>query len=575
MARNTLPSRFRGLDIDEYDENRFVDEQQDEAAEQQGPDGAEVDALLRRYPYCPPREGTTHPNPGRTGQQMCGSTPPALVSQRWAECPKVAPQKAPSACVSTTNKVMEEPTESGLLTVAVNGTGRPSLKSPPQEVPTCNDTPTLLLHLVDGQSETIAHLLLTSAVLVILWSFISGHRTLPHRTLPHRTLPHRTLPHRTLPHRTLHHRTLIHLHHQHVSVTAVLRMIHHPHHTCSVGVLWGSRPLKNRVIQYTEKQMDYSLDLSTYRVSCMNGHGLDKFLDVGYINVETLVPQKSSGLNLVDAFPGILSPIVPDVVPATGRPVFLNQLQCTGEMMAAFHMALRNPPVNSKNPAVKERAQAVVLRVLTSFKSSDIEPAVKSLDRNGVDLLMKYIYRGFEKPSDNSSAILLQWHEKDASQSSSDTEMSSSTAVSDPLTPPPHQCHCSAENDPPPTSYLLCGGPVGVLITEEQGNTVYRDTDGPQSGPVHLQSVLYGSPSMTRGPSWFAHALWYNVVFMLVPSHAATKSILGQHSKDKLYSPSCFSSSSGGITGAGRIHPHHDPTFHAPSDQTPQGQPRD
>lgn len=54
----------------------------------------------------------------------------------------------------------------------------------------------------------------------------------------------------------------------------------------------------------------------------------------------------------------------------------------------------------------------MVLRVLTSFKSSDIEPAVKSLDKNGVDLLMKYIYRGFEKPSDNSSAILLQWHEK-------------------------------------------------------------------------------------------------------------------------------------------------------------------
>ncbi|KAI4872046.1 hypothetical protein NFI96_005535 [Prochilodus magdalenae] len=46
-------------------------------------------------------------------------------------------------------------------------------------------------------------------------------------------------------------------------------MIHHPRHTCSVVVLWGSCPLKNRVIQYTEKQMDYSLDLYTYRVSCM------------------------------------------------------------------------------------------------------------------------------------------------------------------------------------------------------------------------------------------------------------------------------------------------------------------
>ncbi|KAI4885933.1 hypothetical protein NFI96_030737 [Prochilodus magdalenae] len=48
-------------------------------------------------------------------------------------------------------------------------------------------------------------------------------------------------------------------------------------------------------------------------------------------------------------------------------------------------------------------------------------------------------------------------------------------------------------SNPPPTSYLLCGGPVGVLPIEEQGNTVHRETDGLQSGPVHLQSVLYES----------------------------------------------------------------------------------
>ncbi|XP_008333005.1 actin-related protein 2/3 complex subunit 5-like [Cynoglossus semilaevis] len=82
-----------------------------------------------------------------------------------------------------------------------------------------------------------------------------------------------------------------------------------------------------------------------------------------------------------------------------------------GNMNGALHAVLKNPPINSKNQS-KERAEQLVVKVLSSFKSSDIEKAVGSLDRAGVDLLMKYIYRGFEKPSDNSSAVLLQWHEK-------------------------------------------------------------------------------------------------------------------------------------------------------------------
>ncbi|XP_069465542.1 actin-related protein 2/3 complex subunit 5-like protein [Ambystoma mexicanum] len=83
-----------------------------------------------------------------------------------------------------------------------------------------------------------------------------------------------------------------------------------------------------------------------------------------------------------------------------------------GDVLRAFHAALRNSPVNSKNPEAKEHAQAVILRVLTAFKNSEMEQAVQTLDHNGIDLLMKYIYKGFEKPTENSSAILLQWHEK-------------------------------------------------------------------------------------------------------------------------------------------------------------------
>ncbi|KAM9325826.1 actin-related protein 2/3 complex subunit 5-like protein [Gastrophryne carolinensis] len=90
----------------------------------------------------------------------------------------------------------------------------------------------------------------------------------------------------------------------------------------------------------------------------------------------------------------------------------IRQYPFTGDLLRAFHAAFRNSPVNSKNQIVKERTQAIVLKVLTSFKSNDIDQAVKTLDRNGIDLLMRYIYKGFEKPTENSSAILLQWHEK-------------------------------------------------------------------------------------------------------------------------------------------------------------------
>merc|ERR1712241_1108353 len=67
----------------------------------------------------------------------------------------------------------------------------------------------------------------------------------------------------------------------------------------------------------------------------------------------------------------------------------------------ALKLLLSSAPIGSKNQADKDAAFHLVFRVLTSVKQNQVE-----------DLLMKYIYRGFENPSDNSSAQLLFWHEK-------------------------------------------------------------------------------------------------------------------------------------------------------------------
>lgn len=90
----------------------------------------------------------------------------------------------------------------------------------------------------------------------------------------------------------------------------------------------------------------------------------------------------------------------------------VNNFLAQGKHQDALKLVLNSAPVNSKNQAVKDRAASTVVRVLTSFKSVDIEKAVKSLDSKAVDTLMKYIYRGFESPADGSSAVLLTWHEK-------------------------------------------------------------------------------------------------------------------------------------------------------------------
>ncbi|XP_050306732.1 actin-related protein 2/3 complex subunit 5-C [Anthonomus grandis grandis] len=83
-----------------------------------------------------------------------------------------------------------------------------------------------------------------------------------------------------------------------------------------------------------------------------------------------------------------------------------------GKSIDALKLVLSNAPLGSKNQQIKENALNVTLRVLLSIKPSQIEEAVGSLDPDQLDVLMKYVYKGFENPSEGSSGHLLVWHEK-------------------------------------------------------------------------------------------------------------------------------------------------------------------
>ncbi|XP_014358416.2 actin-related protein 2/3 complex subunit 5-B [Papilio machaon] len=83
-----------------------------------------------------------------------------------------------------------------------------------------------------------------------------------------------------------------------------------------------------------------------------------------------------------------------------------------GRYIEALKLVLGNAPVGSTNQQVKDNALAITLKVLLAIKSAQIEEAVGTLSLDDIDILMKYIYRGFEYPSEGSSGHLLLWHEK-------------------------------------------------------------------------------------------------------------------------------------------------------------------
>lgn len=90
----------------------------------------------------------------------------------------------------------------------------------------------------------------------------------------------------------------------------------------------------------------------------------------------------------------------------------INQLLLQNKNSEALKICLKNAPLLSKNQQLKDQALQITLRVMMSIKSLQMDSAVEELDNDSLDVLMKYVYRGFEFPSDGSSGHLLQWHEK-------------------------------------------------------------------------------------------------------------------------------------------------------------------
>ncbi|KAF4519297.1 hypothetical protein B566_EDAN005235 [Ephemera danica] len=82
------------------------------------------------------------------------------------------------------------------------------------------------------------------------------------------------------------------------------------------------------------------------------------------------------------------------------------------KLVDALKTVLRNAPLGSKNQQLKDAALALTMRVLLTVKTSQVEEVVSALEPELVDVLMKYVYKGFEMPSEGSSGQLLVWHEK-------------------------------------------------------------------------------------------------------------------------------------------------------------------
>ena len=90
----------------------------------------------------------------------------------------------------------------------------------------------------------------------------------------------------------------------------------------------------------------------------------------------------------------------------------INSLLSSNKNVDALKLFLSSSPTLIKDPAAKKATRDLAVRILLAVKVNQMEDAVKQLDTDSLDVLMKFIYAGFESPSEGSSQHLLAWHEK-------------------------------------------------------------------------------------------------------------------------------------------------------------------
>lgn len=86
----------------------------------------------------------------------------------------------------------------------------------------------------------------------------------------------------------------------------------------------------------------------------------------------------------------------------------VQELVAQKKVVDAILLSLNDPPVYSKNEAIKQANAQVVFGGMNACSKSDIKKVIEVIPSEAEDILMKYLYRGLGTPQSNG--LLLEWH---------------------------------------------------------------------------------------------------------------------------------------------------------------------